>query len=304
MRRLNPLSGHVPRPSRPVGATAALVAGLGFLLASTALVAFTSQTVNLTARVVQPLGVCREGKDGGKIKSLTLAYRDFGFGTPVAVTLVRDQRQGHFSPGNDNFHGPITVAANGTFTILADARAKRIGSQTRLKLQRGTQSLLIKVHTSCSIPIEIGFLYGADGDDSEEAPSEFAPTGSLSAAVQVIAATVGPKTSPTPAPPSGVDGFDGATPLPADVSPFAPQTDPADALPDTDGYPTATPETPADPGPTSVPPATPSPTGAPPPQAPSAPTPTPTPAPEAEPAPTATPQAAPSPASEPAQGGQ
>ena len=52
-----------------------------------------------------------------KSTSLTLQYKDFGLGSPASITLRNDRGKAHFAPGGDSDHGPISVAAAGTFTI-------------------------------------------------------------------------------------------------------------------------------------------------------------------------------------------
>ena len=117
-----------------------------------------------------------------KITSLTLQYKDFGLGSPASITLQNDRGKAHFAPGGDSDHGPISVAADGTFTILIDSGKDNIGNNTELDVA-GVG--VIDVHTSCSKPIAVGFIYGPDGDKTAEDPSEFG-AGGFSAGLEVV----------------------------------------------------------------------------------------------------------------------
>ena len=179
---------------------------------------------------------------GPKITTLTLRYKDFGFGAPVNVTLEKDKKKGHFSPGSDGNHGPISVGAGGTFTVVTDAGKDGLGSSTELKLVNPSgQNLTIKIHTSCSKPIDIGYLYAPDGDETAEDPSEFAPTGPYTAGLQVAAGDG----CITPPPPTPTPTLPPPTPTPT-ATPTATPVPPTPT-------PTATPTTPPGPSPTPTP---------------------------------------------------
>jgi hypothetical protein len=186
------------------------------------------------------------------ITTLTLQYNDHGFGSPVNLTLDSEQSKAHLSGGGDDFHGPIVVQDGGLFTILADSGEDKIGNSTIIGISFGGGSGTLNAHTSCSQPLDFGTLFGNDGDDDSDAPSEFAPGGSLTAGMQVVdgdgcvAGTVPTSTpSPTDSPP--------ATDTPTDTPPA---TEPPSTPTDT---PTATepPNTPTDTPPATEPPNTP-----------------------------------------------
>ena len=161
-------------------------------------------------------------RHGPKIFSLTLEYRDFGFGPSVDVTLIRDLNKAHLDPpGGDTDNGPITIADGETFTVQTDSDESELGANTELELDNGSLVLLILVHTSCSQPIAIGFIYGGsdtgvndDTDNTNEDPLEFEPTGHLTGALQI---TAGVETAPgcfaaTPTPANTATPTDTATP--------------------------------------------------------------------------------------------
>ena len=126
--------------------------------------------------------------EDGKILTITLKYLDFGFGAPVEITLVEQQNKAHFAPGPNSNHGPIAVVADGTFIVDPDGIGKSVGSKIKLDLDNGTSVVRIQIHTSCSQPIGIGFLYG-DDDETAEDISDFAPSGSLTAGIEITALT-------------------------------------------------------------------------------------------------------------------
>ena len=109
-----------------------------------------------------------------KVRILGLKYHDFGFGSPVTVTLDRDTGKAHFQPGPDSNHGPVSLADGDTLFIEVDSGEANVGSRTYLAIAGKN---LIKIHTSCSKPLEVGFLYGADGDETAENLSEFGGAG-------------------------------------------------------------------------------------------------------------------------------
>jgi hypothetical protein len=156
-----------------------------------------------------------------KITTLTLKYRDFGVGKdPVSAVLQKDTGKAHFAPGANNNHGPISVAANGTITVTVDSGQNEIGADTEIKLN----TLVIKIHTSCSKPIGVGFLYGADGDNTAENPNEFAPSGPLTAALEVTGLQLSSLTDtgdcvppPTPTPTPTNTATRTPTPTPTDT---------------------------------------------------------------------------------------
>ncbi len=140
----------------------------------------------------------------GKVLSITLKYLDFGFGTPVDITLVESQSKAHIAPGPNSNHGPITVAADGTFTVHSDRVGKSVGPRVSLDIDDGKSIVRIQIHTSCSQPIGVGFLYG-DNDETAEDPSDFAPAGPFTAGIEITALTtkdcgllVKPTSTPTP----------------------------------------------------------------------------------------------------------
>ena len=124
--------------------------------------------------------------EDGKIFSLTIKYRDFGFGTPVDIILVKDQNKAHFAPGPITNHGPITIAADGTFTVDNDEAGKGVGKEVKLDIVFGASIVRIQIHTSCSQLIGVGFLYG-DDDKTADDLSEFAPSGSFTAGLEITA---------------------------------------------------------------------------------------------------------------------
>ncbi len=126
-----------------------------------------------------------EAAGAGRIVSVTFQYSDLGFGSPVGITLARDPNKAHFAPGGDGNHGPISVADGEQFTVVADTGQSKVGSKVELILTSGRSKVLIKIHTSCSKPIGVGFLYGPDADDTAESASAFAPGGSLTAKLEI-----------------------------------------------------------------------------------------------------------------------
>jgi len=138
--------------------------------------------------------------EDGKVLSIALKYLDFGFGTPADITLVESQRKAHFAPGPSSNHGPISVAADGTFTVDPDKIGKSVGARVTLDIDNGTSVVRIQIHTSCSQPIGVGFLYGDDDETAEEL-SDFAPSGPFTAGVEITGLTsqdCGSLVTPTP----------------------------------------------------------------------------------------------------------
>ena len=104
------------------------------------------------------------------IDILTLTYKNFGHGSPVDVTLIKTTGKAHLGLGGAaGDHGPISVAADGTIVVERDGPGHSIGSVTHLELKNsGGTILTVKMHTSCSVPIGVGFIYGPDGDDTAD----------------------------------------------------------------------------------------------------------------------------------------
>ena len=109
-----------------------------------------------------------------KVRILGLKYHDFGFGSPVTVELEKEPRKAHFQPGPDNNHGPVTLADGDTLFIEVDSGEADVGTRTFLQIAGKS---LIMIHTSCSKPLEVGFFYGPDGDETAENLSEFGGAG-------------------------------------------------------------------------------------------------------------------------------
>ncbi|MCH7698854.1 MAG: hypothetical protein IH865_07950 [Chloroflexi bacterium] len=108
------------------------------------------------------------------VRILGLKYHDFGFGSPVTVNLDRDTSKAHFRPGPDSNHGPVVLNDGDTVFVEVDSGEDKIGTSTRLAL---VGKNLIMIHTSCSKPLEVGFLYGPDNDETADNPSEFGGAG-------------------------------------------------------------------------------------------------------------------------------
>ena len=109
-----------------------------------------------------------------KVRILGLMYHDFGFGSPVTVEMEKEPRKAHFQPGPDNNHGPVTLADGDTLFIEVDSGEADVGTRTFLQIAGKS---LIMIHTSCSKPLEVGFFYGPDGDETAENLSEFGGAG-------------------------------------------------------------------------------------------------------------------------------
>ncbi len=116
-----------------------------------------------------------------KVRVLGLIYHDFGLGA-ATVTLEKDPGKAHFQPGPDSNHGPVVLNDGDTLFVEVDSGDNNLGSSTRLAISGGG---LIKIHTSCSKPLEVGFFYGADGDETAEDVSEFGG-GGFNAGFEVI----------------------------------------------------------------------------------------------------------------------
>ena len=146
LRKLNPRRMGVKGKTRGLS-NFLLMAGSVLLVVSLVLAA-------LPGGGISQLGVAYAG--GPKITSLTLEYDDRGCGSPVDVTLIKDQGKAHFSSGGDDFHGPISVADSDTFTVVIDSGASELGAETELEFSCGTK---VTVHTSCSKPIGPGTVW-------------------------------------------------------------------------------------------------------------------------------------------------
>jgi hypothetical protein len=110
-----------------------------------------------------------------KPETLTLRYHDFGLGSPVTVEVLKHTKKAEII-------GSTTVADGGTITVRKKAGENNLGASLKL----GLDGEKIGIHTSCSKPIDIGYVY-ADEEDAAEAESmgAFDPTG-FDAALEII----------------------------------------------------------------------------------------------------------------------
>jgi len=199
-----------------------------------------------------------------RVTHLILQYKDCGFGAPVNVTLVSDTSKVHLEPPSPS------VGADGTFTVARNTGKKgkleEFPSKVELKLVNASgQTRTIKIHTSCSSDIEVGFVYADDADRTWEAVAPFAcsalapHTAGLQVAPGSLLCGPPPPPTPTPVPPTPTPtATPTATPVPPTPTPTATPTTPPGPSP----TPTATPTTPpgASPTPTTPPGASPTPT--------------------------------------------